>query len=218
MLCDLFCLPSRRNQIGTTCKPQISKDIVRHSKRIDQQDNLWKIECELQGKPLAKLIIKRIIAKRPTNPLLVDIYYIGIVGFYQTLIKLDTKSFVTSLYKIDQLIKEKEDKVIQTNSTREELDNKKLIDQKLLRQQHNLRDIFSKVVLDILALHYKYNLKIELKERPNLRFSSLCQYTLEELQACKQYLVENLSKGFINTSQALFATSILFVQKANKGL
>ena len=62
----------------------------------------------------------------------------------------------------------------------------------------------------MLALYYKYNLKIELEEKPNLRFSPLHQHTLEELQACKQYLVKNLSKDFINTSQALFTAPILF--------
>ena len=182
---DLFCLPSRQNQIETTCKPQISKSISRHSKHINQQDNLQKIECKLQGKPPTIPIIRKIITKYLANLLLVDIYYIGVVGFYQTLIKLDTKSFVTSLYKINQLIKEKEDEAIQVNFAREELDNKELIDQKLLHQQYNLRDVFSKVVLDILALYYKYNLKIELKERPNLEFSLLYQNTLEELWAYK---------------------------------
>src|SRR2546423_12353145 len=70
----------------------------------------------------------------------------------------------------------------------------------------------------MLVLYYKYNLKIELEGEPNLGFSLLCQYTLEELRACKQYLVENLSKGFIDSSQSLFAAPILFAQKANRGL
>jgi hypothetical protein len=38
----------------------------------------------------------------------VDIYCIGAVGFYQTLIKLDTTPFVTSLYEIDWIIEQKE--------------------------------------------------------------------------------------------------------------
>ena len=41
---------------------------------------------------------------------------------------------------------------------------------------------------------------------------------LKELKACKQYLVDNLSKRFINNSQALFAALILFVRKANERL
>jgi len=46
----------------------------------------------------------------------------------------------------------------------------------------------------------------------------LYQYSTEELKACKQYLVDNLSKGFIGQSKAPFAAPILFVRKANGGL
>jgi hypothetical protein len=61
-------------------------------------------------------------------------------------------------------------------------------------------------------------LKIELEKDTNLGFSLLRHYTLEELKACKQYLVDNLHKEFINQSQAPFAALILFARKANKGL
>jgi hypothetical protein len=43
---------------------------------------------------------------------LVDIYCISAVGFYQTFVRTDTISFVTSLYKIDQIIEEKEAEAI----------------------------------------------------------------------------------------------------------
>ena len=93
-----------------------------------------------------------------------------------------------------------------------------MIDQKLPCQYHDLRDVFSKASSDILPLHRRYDLKIELEKDHNLGFSPLHQYSAEELQACKQYLIENLSKGFIDSSQSPFAAPILFVQKANGGL
>jgi hypothetical protein len=40
----------------------------------------------------------------------------------------------------------------------------------------------------------------------------------EELKVVKKYLVDNLDKGFIEPSQALFATPILFVKKADGSL
>ena len=46
--------------------------------------------------------------KKPTNFLLVDICCIGAIGFYWNLVQPDTIAFMTSLYEIDQLIKEKE--------------------------------------------------------------------------------------------------------------
>jgi hypothetical protein len=70
----------------------------------------------------------------------------------------------------------------------------------------------------MILLHYNYNLKIELEKDTNLGFSPLHHYTLEELKACKQYIVDNLHKGFINQSQTPFAAPILFVRKANRGL
>ena len=40
--------------------------------------------------------------------LLVNIYYISAVGFYRNLIQPNTIAFITSLYKINQIIKDKE--------------------------------------------------------------------------------------------------------------
>jgi hypothetical protein len=49
-----------------------------------------------------------------------------------------------------------------------------------------------------------------------LSYSPLHHHSIEELQAIKQYLVENLYKGFVDASKALFTTLILFVKKLNK--
>ena len=62
----------------------------------------------------------------------VDIYCIRAVRFYQTLIKLETKPFVTSLYKIDQIIKDKEIEAIQKEAAQDEQTSKEMIDNKLL--------------------------------------------------------------------------------------
>jgi hypothetical protein len=95
-----------------------------------------------------------------------------------------------------------------------------MIDNKLLHRYQHLRSAFSKAASDTLALHRKYDLKIDLEghSESELGFSPLYQYTAEELRTCKQYLVENLYKGFIAKSQAPFAAPILFAQKSNKGL
>jgi len=41
---------------------------------------------------------------------------------------------------------------------------------------------------------------------------------MDKLKAIKQYLIDNLDKGFIKPSQAPFASPILFIKKANRGL
>jgi len=114
------------------------------------------------------------------------------------------------LYKIDCIIKEKKAEAIWKNTAKNKLANKNLIAQKLLYQYCKFADIFSKAVSDILLLYWKYNLKIKLEKDYKLGFSLLYQYSTEELRTCKQYLIENLNKGFIRQSQLLFAVSILF--------
>jgi len=60
--------------------------------------------------------------------LLVNICCISAVGFYQNLVQPNTVAFITSLYKINQMLKEKESKLSGQES---ELINKELVEQKL---------------------------------------------------------------------------------------
>ncbi len=46
-------------------------------------------------------------------------------------------------------------------------------------------------------------------------FSLLYQQGTKELKATKQYLIENLEKGFIENSNSPFVSSILFIKKAD---
>lgn len=85
------------------------------------------MEHELQKPAYGPKPSQTLPVKRRTDLLLVDIYYIRAVGFYRTLIKPDTKSFVTSLYEIDRIIEEKEVEAIQADAARDELTNKDLI-------------------------------------------------------------------------------------------
>ena len=132
------------------------------------------MERELQGKPIAvnnRPLVKRV--KWPTNLPLVDIYCIGAIGFYWTLTKLDVTPFVTSLYEIDRIIEEKEAEAIRKDAAQDELTNEEMIDQKLPRQHHDSRDVFSKAASDQLAPHRLYDLKIKLEKDHNLGFSPL---------------------------------------------
>ena len=42
--------------------------------------------------------------------------------------------------------------------------------------------------------------------------------SLEELKAMKEYLLDNLDKGFIKSSQAPFTALVLFIKKLNGSL
>ena len=207
------------NPKSTVRKTWAPKDITKHSERINRKDSLQRMERELQGKPTTAVNgrpVKRV--KRPVNLLPVDIYFIGAVGFHRTIAQPEVQPFVTSLYEIDRIIEEKEAETIREQATQDELTNKELITQKLPPCAHDLADIFSKAASDVLPPHRKYDLKIELEKGHNLGISPLYQYSAEELRTCKQYLIDNLDKGFIAPSQSPFAAPILFARKSDGGL
>jgi len=82
-------------------KTWLPRDITKHSEHIDRQDNLRKMEYELQktaatpGKPQKPPV------KHYTDLPPVDIYCIGAEGFNRNLKQLGTTAFITSLYKIN---------------------------------------------------------------------------------------------------------------------
>jgi hypothetical protein len=65
---------------------------------------------------------------------------------------------------------------------------------------------------------YDYKIQLIGGTMDNLSFIPLRYQLADELWAVKQYLVENLYKGFIKASQAPFMALILFVKKPNRGL
>jgi hypothetical protein len=122
--------------------------------------------------------------------LAIDIKGISAIGFYYNMCRKENEVFVTSLYKIDRLIKEALQN--EDEETREE------IEQRLLPTYKDYLDVFSKVALDKLPPHRSYNYKIQLEVDCNLGFHPLYKQTTKELLATKQYLIENLGKGFID--------------------
>ena len=78
--------------------------------------------------------------------------------------------------------------------------------------------MFSKAALDTLLEHSAHDYKIELIALNTLTYSPLYKISTSELKALKEYLLNNLMKGFIKPSNAPFATLMLFIAKPNSGL
>jgi hypothetical protein len=78
--------------------------------------------------------------------------------------------------------------------------------------------VFFKSKLDKLLSHQLYNHKIELKGNNTLGYSLLYKMTTAKLETVKEYLIDNLDKGFIKASQALYAAPVLFVKKPDRSL
>ena len=122
------------------------------------------------------------------------------------------------MYKIDYILKEKNilgfnlPGRLNQEPTKKNQEYQALVDSRLPVQYQEFKDIFSKAVADKLPPYCIYNYKIKLESSPeSLGFCLLYQQTTEELLATKKYITKYLSKGFIKSSQALFAVSILFV-------
>jgi len=92
--------------------------------------------------------------KKPTDLPPVNVYYIGAVGFYQNLVQPNTIAFITSLYKINWIIKGKEVlDCIQSSREEDKFIDKELVKLKLRHWYLKFKDIFLKAVSNILPLH-----------------------------------------------------------------
>ncbi len=89
---------------------------------------------------------------------------------------------------------------------------------KLLIVYHDFLNVFDKEKTTQLFLHRSYDHKIELKDESQSSRSWLYLMSSHKLQKIKKYLEENLKKKFITLSKALFASSILFVEKKDDSL
>jgi hypothetical protein len=78
--------------------------------------------------------------------------------------------------------------------------------------------VFFKSKLDKLPPHRLYNHKIKLKGDNTLGYNLLYKITTAELKTVKKYLINNLNKGFIKASQALYTAPVLFVKKPDRSL
>ena len=150
--------------------------------------------------PKLQNIVRRTAVRKPIDLLLVNICCIGAIGFYQNLVQPDTITFMTSLYEINQIIKDKETLAYnQLNRKGNDFIDKELVEWKLPCNYQKFKDVFFKAVSDILPPHrlYDYKIKIDLGKEDTFSYSPLRQQFTAKLQAIKQYLLNNLDKGFI---------------------
>ena len=88
----------------------------------------------------------------------------------------------------------------------------------LPKEYHDFVPLFKKAVADVLPLHWQYDYKIILKEGFTPLFGPIYLLSISELNALREWLEENLSKGFIRASSSLVGVPILFVKKSNGSL
>ena len=171
------------------------------------------------------------ILERPAS---LNIAYISAAAFRMQSRRQGNISFSTSLYELDRLIEERGTLIDhgQEGSTDHGQQGPVsslvvLDDDEVTREETKAKvpvqcqaylDVFSKAASDRLPPHRSYDHRIQLESDNTLGYSPLWHQSTDELKAIKQYLLENLDKGFIEASQAPYASPTLFVKKPNGSL
>jgi hypothetical protein len=199
----------RRSQLdlGVIHSRSIAKDIQGMN-----QDILQGLRQELTKPTRRQLTSDNRRLMSADQPVLsrVDIAEISAVGFHYNLRQPENEFFVTSLYEIDR--------ELESRGEEDTLEHWEEVRKKLPKEYLPFSDVFSQAASDKLPPSRPYDHRIHLESDHTLGYSPLWSQTTEELKATKQYLLDNLDKGFIAPSQAPFSSPILFVKKANGSL
>ncbi|SOV04526.1 uncharacterized protein UDID_17112 [Ustilago sp. UG-2017a] len=86
------------------------------------------------------------------------------------------------------------------------------------QEYHQYLDVFSRVKADKLPPHRTYDHQIPLEEGKSPPFGPIYSLSEHELKTLREYLEENLAKGFISPSDSPAASPILFVKKKDGSL
>lgn len=149
---------------------------------------------------------------------MIDIACIGTTSFQHHICNRDTEVFLTSLHEIDQVIEKKQN----NEQKQENAAEWEQIQQKLPAWYQKYADVFSKRASDEMPPHQSNDYQIGLEESHTseqiIGYSLLYKQSAEELAAARDYIIDNLSKGFIDSSAASFASPILMAWKPDDGL
>jgi hypothetical protein len=126
--------------------------------------------------------------------------------FFRTVQRGKLKIFKPSLYDIDKAIKMKDVK-------------EKPLEEVIPQEYHEFLPLFSKVLADRLPPH-RSNIDHEvcLWEGETPSWGPLYKMSRDELVVMREWLEENMTKGFIRQSSSPYATPCLFAQKPDGGL
>ena len=88
----------------------------------------------------------------------------------------------------------------------------------LPEQYKSYQDVFEKKNADILPQHQPYDCAIDIEDGAQVPFESIYNLSQNELATLKEYIDENLAKGFIQHSKSSIGAPILFVKKKDGSL
>jgi len=138
---------------------------------------------------------------RPRRPIRANIVMLNESSFFRTVKKGKILVFKVSFYDINT--------AIETKDLRE-----RLLEEIVPKQYHEFLPLFNKVLADRLP-PYRPGIdhEVRLKQGETSTWGPLYSMSRAELVALKEWLEENMSKGFIRQSSSPFAARVLFAKK-----
>lgn len=177
----------------------------------EMEARMKKMEAELSARPEPNPIhIKKPPTPGPPKgnpPSTHQITEISAPAFRLNLRQPDTSLFALSLYELDREIEYRE-AALQDPELQE----------KLPQTYWEYADCFSKPASNEMPPHRSYDHKILLNSDAKLGTGPLYSMSHDELRTVREYLRDNLDKGFIVPSSAPFSSPVLFVKKADGSL
>lgn len=134
---------------------------------------------------------------------------VSAVGFARAVRTKGAQLFAVSIEYIEKAIRKKE---------QETDDNPVQLRTIIPPEYHDFLELFLKQEADKLPPHRYVDHAIEIEEGKKPPFGPLYSMSEAELRALKQYLEENLSKGFIRASKSSAASPVLFAKKSDGSL
>jgi hypothetical protein len=135
-----------------------------------------------------------------------NIVMLNETSFFKTVQRGKLTIFKASLYDINKAIEAKDLK-------------EKPLEEVIPQQYHEFVPLFSKVFVDRLPPHRRnIDHEVRLREGEVPSWGPLYKMTRDELVMMKEWLEENMTKGFIRQSSSPYAAPCLFAQKPDGGL
>lgn len=190
------------------------RDFGKHTYRQDHQQSLNTMQVELLRQDDIRERAKHNSARKKLFvDYNIDICEISAQAFETNLRNPDNELGSISIYDIDRRLEDLRNHDEEDDG--EEMEREEVV-HKLPPHLQWLADAFSKMESDKLPPRRDYDHKIIVDEKAEpLRAAPLYKMSEAELEALKAYLMENLKKGFIESSSAPFASPVLFVKKKN---
>jgi len=157
------------------------------------------------------------LPERPNRLKKMDIALVSI-GACQSYNKKDYDMFVASVEDIDRILYSTRTPSFRLNSAQVSDEIEPEITQQLPKEIQDLSDVFSPKKADRLPPHRSYDHDIKLLPGKDLPFGPLYSMSREELKTLREWLMENLEKGFIRPSSSSVASPVLFVKNPGGGL